>query len=464
MVFPWRNGPLEASDPTDGRTYLEAPLYERLRRFDERHSGEGQEVFRWFANSFQAQQWVGVIQLPGLQLEIIPKMDVGSGAGEDPSGRGWVEARRNLLYMLAVAGDVPIRTRDVARLATRRAPLLETLVALFAEGLLEELLRGPEGGYVGHETNLRAFKGRLVVKRQLLANAAHRERFYCAYDEFSVDTPMNRLFKAACRLLLGATSSSGTQDALRRCLLVLDDVTDAVPTAIDQAKVTFNRQNDRFATLYRFALLALAGQSPTARAGPDWTFSLLFDMNRVFERFVAAFLAARVMPGLPECQLFRQARHHRRALFETEGAGGVLSLEPDLLVQHRQSGRFLVLDTKWKRLGSTPRDGQGGIASADLYQLFAYTQRYGCAQSVLLYPEAPGVIRREFHALNEGDQRCGKRVSVRFVKVNRDLCSESERASLAQELTRLVSEGIDLALEAGRVSSPDGLMQREGVA
>lgn len=445
--------------------FLEGHLFDRLERLEAAALRDDGEVFAWSRDCAIAQQWVGVIQVPGLQIEILPKVDFGPSDGTREENFSWVEARRNLLYMLAVAGHVPIRSRDVARLTTRRAPLLDALAALFAESLLVELLKGPEAGYVGFQESLRVFKGRLLVCRQVSENAAHRERFYCRFDEYSTDTPLNRAFKAACRHLLLWTRSAGTQDALRRCLLVLDFVAEESPVDADLKRVVFNRQNDRFSTLFDFARLVLSGQSPTARAGADRSFSLLFDMNKVFERFIAAFLASRVMPDLPGFRLFPQARHNRRPLFEIDGGGVALPLEPDLLVRHVATDRHFVLDTKWKRLPATGQEkGQGGVSNSDLYQLLAYAQRFGCAQSVLLYPAVPGVFRRDFHALDDRHERSGRRVSARFVNVNRDLCSEHERRALAEELRVLVCEGIGQAMAGESAEQTSVGDVAEGVA
>ena len=77
-------------------------------------------------------QWVGVIQVPGLQVEILPKIDEADLNGKNEKE---TQARSNLLYMLSVAGQVPVRERDVARLASRKASLSETLAAIFADRL-----------------------------------------------------------------------------------------------------------------------------------------------------------------------------------------------------------------------------------------------------------------------------------------------------------------------------------------
>ena len=429
-----------AAPKRDAQVCLEHRLYDRLRRFDQRQREEVDRVFSWGDGSARAQQWVGVIQVPGLQVEVLPKVDAG---GSDEAEAETHEARRNLLYMLAVAGDVPVRSREIARLSSRKAPLSETLAAIFADRLLGELLRGPERAYVQREENLRRFKGKLLIGEQSRRNPAHRERFFCRFEEFLDDTLMNRIFRAACRVLLDSTRTPSTQDALRHCLLLLDQVEDVAihDQLFDQVALT--RQNERFADVFRFCRLILQGRSPTVRAGDTRSFSLLFDMNHVFERFVASFLQSRVMPRFADYELFPQARRRQRHLMTCESRG-VLPLRPDLLIE-ASDGRRLVMDTKWKRLSEGR--ARGGVGSSDLYQLHAYTARYGCLRSVLLYPLASGLVPRDFDVINSEGKRSGEQVSVRFVDLHRDLHLESERKALADELTGLIEEGFEPADE-----------------
>ena len=444
-VVRWkRAGQPPPDEPS--RAYLEDRLFQRLQRFDRVLARRDGDVFSWSVDHGRAKQWVGVIQLPGLQLEILPKTDA---HGSDTI---W-EARRNLLYMLALAGDVPVRSREVARLAVRRAPLSETLAAIFASRLLAELLCGPERGYLNREENLRAFKGKLLVAPQVLHNVAHRERFVCGYDELSDDTPMNRVFKAACRLLLGACRTPTTQDALRYCLLALDGVEDVLPERAPVDEVTLHRQNERFRDVFEFCRLVLAGASPTTASGGAATFSLLFDMNHVFERFVAAFLQKHVMPRFDGCRLFPQARRQRRHLMQCDGRG-VLALRPDLLL-HGPADQRLVIDTKWKSLAGGAETLRGGVSAADLYQLHAYTTRYGCNRAVLLYPEVDGCARKDFELLGPGGAVSNTVVCVRFVNVNRNLHVGAGRAALADELEALLLEGLGL---------PGSCAATEGVA
>lgn len=421
-------------------TIVDARLYDRLRRFDRDRRPERDRVFDWRDGFARTTQWVGVVQIPGLQVEILPKVDAAAPAGD----WGKDTARTNLLYMLAVSGDVPIRSRDIARLTTRRAPLSETLAAIFANRLRRELLRGAERGYHMREENVRAFKGKLLIAEQSQANAAHRERFFCRFDEFSDDTAMNRIFKAACRALHSVTWTPATQDVLRQCLLLLDGTSDVDVQDAEFGAITINRQNQRFEDVLRFCRLILGGRTPSSKAGATRSFSLLFDMNKVFERFVTALLCRHVAPRIGDIRVYPQAASRRRHLLECEGAG-VLRLEPDILVEG--GNRRLIIDTKWKLLSAGKR-GRGGVSDGDLYQLYAYTHRYGCLRSVLLYPHVPGLQPRDFDILGATHTCSGQRIAIRQVHLHRNLYAEGEREKLISELEAIVREGLGITREA----------------
>jgi 5-methylcytosine-specific restriction enzyme subunit McrC len=420
--------------------YLEDYLYDRLRLFDRKRREDKGKVFEWGDGFARTTQWVGVIQIPGLQIEILPKIDVLSSETLPENNEAQYQARRNLLYMLSVSGNVPVKSRDIAHLAIRQAPLSETLAAIFANRLRQELLRGLERGYIEKQGNIRQFKGKLIVVQQVLHNSAHRERFYCRYDEFSDDTLMNQIFRASCYILLEVTSTPGTQDILRKCLLLLDGVSDIEVQDTDFGRIVINRQNERFEDILGFCRLLLAGHTPMIQAGRTNTFSLLFDMNKVFERFIAAFIGRYVAPRLEGVKVFPQAARHKRHLMQSEGAP-VLRLEPDLLIES-ENGR-LIMDTKWKLLVAKKR-GLGGVSDADLYQLYAYTRRYGCTSSVLLYPHISGLQSRDFKILGAGDAFSGERVAIRQVHLHQNLHQESGRQALIEELEAIVREGLQV--------------------
>ena len=210
-------------------------------------------------------------------------------------------------------------------------------------------------------------------------------------------------------------------------------------------------QRVRFEDIHAFARMLIEGQAADARAGDVETFSLLFDMDQVFERYIAAFLATHVIPRVAGASLFPQAKGHRFSLYrDRDGAAceDVLRLAPDLLFTLDGPGgrRTLIIDTKWKRL-SDKRAARP--SNADLYQLYAYMNRYDCDRAFLLYPHTDGVSARDLDALSRyAGTRVGT-VGVRFVDLRHRLWTSSGRTTMAGQLEAIVREGFGLHLPEG---------------
>src|SRR5262249_11876948 len=147
-----------------------------------------------------------------------------------------------------------------------------------------------------------------------------------------------------------------------------------------------------------------------------------------------------VAPRMRDVEVFPQAARRKRHLLESDGTG-VLRLEPDILVEG--PGVRLVMDTKWKLL-ALGRRGRGGVAEGDLYQLYAYTRRYGSQRSVLLYPYTPGLQARDFDVLDAAGKLSGEHIAVRHIRLHRNLNQEREQQALADELEAIVREGLGL--------------------
>ncbi len=424
----WREGAIgvPANAPT-----LPTQAFEALARSEERRADSDGALFLLGRNNLKAQSWVGVVRAQNVQIEILPKTM--NGQVDDD--------RMNLLEMLRYAEELPIRERDVAALSARHAPIDDLLVELFAKRLERELIQGPDRAYTQREENLHALRGRLHIPRHVVVNAAHRERFWCRFDELNLDTPVSRGLKAVARHLARHTRSERARQSLDRSLLLLDEVADVVEVAELLDGIRLHRQNERFADLVTFARLVATNMNPSFRAGDLQTFSLLFPMERVFESFLAGFLKREVLPEGGSLRLRQQGKGHRPALLRSRDSGAdVLTLKPDLLFE--QDGQaVLVADTKWKLLREKRR--AQGVAEADFYQLHAYLSRYGSTRGLLLYPKSTGAADESLDFLDTSDAPSGSSIAIRSVNIARNLRKASERAALKSELKAILCEALD---------------------
>jgi 5-methylcytosine-specific restriction enzyme subunit McrC len=136
---------------------------------------------------------------------------------------------------------------------------------------------------------------------------------------------------------------------------------------------------------------------PAQRSGKQAGLAFMTDMPRLFEQYVSQSVSrAATAFG---CRVELQAR---RPFW------GSRSIRPDIILS-RPDGRKIILDTKWKMLGSAePED-------ADLKQMYIYHQFFEAEKGVLLYPAQAGLCPygRNFHQNKKASLRC----ELRFVNL-----------------------------------------------
>lgn len=311
--------------------------------------------------------YVGLIQLGELGIEVLPKADQA-----EPGGHGrW---HRALVHMLRVVGDLGLEELDEARLRIEPGRLFDLFVERFL-GQCERLAHeGLAKGYRTEEENRAAFRGRLLVSRHVRQNAVNAARFYVASPVYDHESLPNLAISEALWVVESLPLSSFTRSRARAIRHALPELPRWRPDLDALTRYRFTRNTLRYREALRFARLILFHLTPNVRQGDTPLLALLFDMNTLWERYVAA-LARRLR--LPEIEVSAQDT----VPFWTPDAGARRGLRPDLTLRHRATGDVaLVVDTKWK-IPPARRP-----SSADLKQMFCYHELYGCHRSMLLYP------------------------------------------------------------------------------
>jgi len=324
--------------------------------------------------AIQMRNYAGVIMLPsGLCLEILPKIHLEK---VENSRERTLEI---LLKMLRAWPDSPFQTFKRATLESLKEPLLESFITCFLDDVAALIRRGLCSDYVAVEDNQIFLRGKLKLHEHIRHNAARQERFYVSYDDFLPDRPENRLVKNA---LLQVARWSGSCENQRRCKiygLAFADVPPSKDFAADFAACRPDRNLQHYEAALSWCRLILYGQSPIPQAGSHSCLSLLFPMEKLFEYYVAKNLRSQLAK---EWQVTEQAS--QRYLVESYKGKTFYRLKPDLLfINKNNSALCVIADTKWKLLKSDKDLKEPG----DLYQIFAYAEKYLATRSFLIYPK-----------------------------------------------------------------------------
>lgn len=133
--------------------------------------------------------------------------------------------------------------------------------------------------------------------------------------------------------------------------------------------------------------------------------AMLFPMETVYESYIARQMQKAFCPDGWAVSV--QDKKH--CLF-TEPRKQ-FALRPDIVLTREH--RIIVMDTKWKRL-SNDENRNYGISQRDMYQMYAYSKKYGTSEIWLLYPTNSEMKYHQDICFNSGD---GTKVSVYFTDV-----------------------------------------------
>jgi len=312
--------------------------------------------------------YAGAIAMPGGRtLEVLPKV----GKLDDPSTRA-------LLMRMLSAADVAPSLEEVAADYADSPNLIEAYLRFAADLALQQVRMGLVHAYRRLDQRIPVVRGRLLVARQLARLPERFDAHLVRTDDFLADTPVNRIIKGGIRWAARITRVTSTAAKCREAVMRMDAVADFVgpPRALAEAarrlngSATLDRRHARLAPLLKVLGLLAHGLGAAPEAGVEAPGpTLMFDMSRVFE----ALLAARLRRVLPDCSVDEQASHR----FDLDSR---FMLRPDLVVR-RRGQPTLVLDAKWKWIGSS-----ADVADADLRQAFAYARILGLKDAALVFP------------------------------------------------------------------------------
>jgi 5-methylcytosine-specific restriction enzyme subunit McrC len=330
------------------------------------------ESGRWL----RLDNYVGVLETPcGTRLEILPKH---YDTEEDIA-----RSRTLLRRMIQNSLDLPVREAGQADLQLFSAPIREWLIGRFLISLDDLIKRGIRFDYRRVDEEQLYLRGRLDVAKQLCQPPNRRHYFQIHHDVYLADMPENRLLKYALEVVFKSTQDAGNW----RLAHELRNLLWEIPTSAD-VKHDFNQwRDDRLLVRYRaikpWCELILRKQMPIALSHEWQGISLLFPMEKLYERYVGTCLRKALHK---DATLKLRARLHH--LCEHDG-GRMFCLEPDFLVSH--GDKRWILDAKWKQIDENNRKESYDLRQSDFYQLFAYGSKYLHDQSdgelVLIYPK-----------------------------------------------------------------------------
>ena len=377
-------------------------------------------AYSWGHRCVKWSQYCGLVNLGDLTLEILPKIH---GKESNPGA-----CREALVRMLRKAGLFKIHKPGSASINFQKHTLLDIFIHDFCQQLNRQLVQGALRQYVSRDENLAVLKGKLLSHKQFRHNLAHKERLYCQYDELSEDILINQIIKYTLRLLLPKTRSTRIKNDIIQLLYAFDEVADRQVSSKEVDQLYLNRSENRFEEIIRLCSIFIQAINPGTGAGDLKSFSLMFDMNQLFESWVAAILKPL---AFKYGWRLKEQGPKRFMAYRHDIDRPVFQMRPDISFIDQFGKTVLIVDTKWKLLA--PDEAKLGISQADMYQMQAYGNRYGVRLLCLVYPKQSGCEGKYILSIN-GD-------SPSSISVNSILIESNQDKSFVSELETFIRGG-----------------------
>ena len=339
-------------------------------------------------NRIKFINYVGIIKVNNLIIEILPKISLSNDIIKD---------REILMFMLSKCNKLSVDIKELLNSNILKNSLLDILAKVFSKKLLNELQKGLYREYVSKEEALSMIKGKILISKSIKENTINKNKMNCKYDEFTEDNLFNAILKRAINVILFSIKNDDVKKELNIINNLFNDVSDIyVPNNII-LNYKLNRMNNRFLECFTLAKLILLNSSMDKSLGKENGFSILFEMNYLYEEYVGVLLKEVFNDTNINININTQEKS-RYLLWNTLKERNEIALKPDIVI-YKDNKPKIIIDTKWK---SATIDGKEVYTQGDIYQMYAYITTYEeCQQCILLYPKTNENIKHSEWILND---------------------------------------------------------------
>lgn len=340
---------------------------------------------------------------------------------------------QNIYYMLSYAFTV-LNKKGYQNLATEQFEnMLDLYSAILIKGISSQLKSGLHHEYVEHNDSLKVVRGKVNVTNSIQNLDILNQRINCTYDEFSMNTYMNKILKTTMQILIKTDISKKHKKGLRNLLIHFSGV-NTLDFRTIQWQLPFNRNNHTYKMLISICYLIHQGVIQTESNGNKqlMTFEDEQQMAHLYEKFILEYFKKE----FPKLNV--TASHIPWALDNNKNVNLLPIMKSDIMISYKD--KCLIIDAKYYKKTLSNYYDSKKIHSANLYQIFTYVKNHELnlkdkgikVSGMLLYARTD-----EEFIPNNTFYMSGNEINVRTLDLNCDF------ASISHQLNEIVSEIFD---------------------
>lgn len=317
-------------------------------------------------NKFRFYNIVGVLEINNIRIEILPKLSLENKIDED---------RKILLNILSKCYNLPLYFLTSIKSSFDDNNFLELLGNIYLKNLQKELSKGIYKEYTSSEVNSKFLKGRLLLKDHLKKNFLRNNLIYSKEEYLTEFNSLNILLKKTLIILLKKIDKFYLRKEILKTLEYFKNIPIESIENVEIENIIFNNKNSRFKKILEFSNLIISGSNFNFASGIYDSFGILFDMPKLFEKYI--FILLKELSFEYDLEINYQEKI-KKLLINKNSNKAILTLTPDIVL-YEDSKAKLIIDTKWKN----------NYTSNDIYQIHTYLTSYeDVKKGILIYPQS----------------------------------------------------------------------------
>lgn len=336
---------------------------------------------------------------------------------------------QNIYYMLSYAFQV-LNEQGYKNIATEQFNnVAELCAAILSKGVLVQLKRGLGREYIEQTESTSSPRGRIEISESVKTRSMLRKQLICSYDDFSVNSYLNRIIKTTMEILLHADISKARKKELRRLLVYFGDV-NLLDVHTINWRVQYNRNNQTYRMLISVCYLVIKGLLQTNSDGTTRLMDFLDEqrMCRLYEKFILEYYR-REFPQI-------SASPSQIPWAVDDGMRAMLPvMQSDIMLEYEN--KVLIIDAKYYSHTTQAQYDTHTLHSNNMYQIYTYVKnkdadfedRPHTVSGMLLYAKTNETIQPDNAYLMSGNK-----VSVKTLDLN------CEFAQIAAQLNAIVDD------------------------
>ena len=345
---------------------------------------------------------------------------------------------QNVYYMLSYAFQI-LNEQGYKQVAAEKFEnFAELCAAILIKGVSSQIKRGLGKEYMLQTEALSALRGKIDISASVKEQSMLTKQLVCNYDEFSVNSYMNRIIRTTMDTLVRSSISNdkykdkNVKKQLRKLLIYFSEVEPLSRESINW-KLQFNKNNQTYQMLISICYLILKGLLQTTSDGSTKLMDFLDEqrMCRLYEKFILEYYRKEH----PEIK----ASASQIPWDTDDGYREMLPvMQSDIML--KQGDKTLVIDAKYYSHTTQKQYDVNTLHSGNLYQIFTYVKNkdaeFGTkphrVSGMLLYAATDEVIQPD-----NIYQMSGNKVSVKTLDLNQGF------SEIAKKLNAIVAENFE---------------------